>query len=91
MPAEEVVQVSGHSIRVGATQGLMTLNIDLASVMQAGAGSRTGCRCAMASMFWPRALGWHGRRSCRGGSEWLQSALSTPIRAIHAEGAEQLW
>jgi integrase len=36
MPLEEVAQVSGHSIRVGATQDLLELNIDLASVMQAG-------------------------------------------------------
>ena len=36
MPAEEVAQVSGHSIRVGATLDLLALNIDLASVMQAG-------------------------------------------------------
>jgi integrase len=36
MPAEEVAQVSGHSIRVGATQDLLALNIDLASVMQSG-------------------------------------------------------
>src|ERR1019366_4027379 len=36
MPADEVEQVSGHSIRVGATQDLLALNIDLASVMQAG-------------------------------------------------------
>jgi integrase len=36
MPTEEVAQVSGHSIRVGATQDLLALNIDLASVMQAG-------------------------------------------------------
>lgn len=36
MPEEEVAQVSGHSIRVGATQDLLALNIDLASVMQAG-------------------------------------------------------
>ena len=28
--------ISGHSIRVGATQDLLALNIDLASVMQAG-------------------------------------------------------
>ncbi len=33
---EAVRQVSGHSIRVGATQDLLALNIDLASVMQAG-------------------------------------------------------
>ena len=36
MPATRVAQVSGHSIRVGATQDLLALNIDLASVMQAG-------------------------------------------------------
>jgi integrase len=36
MPADDVDQVSGHSIRVGATQDLLALNIDLASVMQAG-------------------------------------------------------
>lgn len=36
IPADEVAQVSGHSIRVGATQDLLALNIDLASVMQAG-------------------------------------------------------
>jgi hypothetical protein len=29
-------EISGHSIRVGATQDLLALNIDLASVMQAG-------------------------------------------------------
>ena len=36
MPATRVAPVSGHSIRVGATQDLLALNIDLASVMQAG-------------------------------------------------------
>jgi integrase len=33
MPAKQVNQVSGHSVRVGATQDLLTLNIDLASIM----------------------------------------------------------
>ncbi|MDP9083506.1 MAG: tyrosine-type recombinase/integrase [Pseudomonadota bacterium] len=32
----EAKDVSGHSIRVGATQDMLALNIDLASVMQAG-------------------------------------------------------
>ena len=36
MDRNEVSQISGHSIRVGATQDLLALNIDLASVMQAG-------------------------------------------------------
>jgi integrase len=35
-PEKQVKAVSGHSIRVGATQDLLSLNIDLASVMQAG-------------------------------------------------------
>jgi hypothetical protein len=33
---KDVHGVSGHSVRVGATQGPLALNIDLASVMQAG-------------------------------------------------------
>ena len=36
LPADHVAAVSGHSIRVGATQDLLALNIDLASVMQSG-------------------------------------------------------
>ena len=36
MSEEQMQQVSGHSIRVGATQDMLALNIDLASVMQAG-------------------------------------------------------
>jgi integrase len=36
MTEEEMRHVSGHSIRVGATQDMLALNIDLASVMQAG-------------------------------------------------------
>jgi integrase len=36
LPEVEVANISGHSIRVGATQDLLALNIDLASVMQAG-------------------------------------------------------
>ena len=36
MATDEAKDVSGHSIRVGATQDMLALNIDLASVMQAG-------------------------------------------------------
>jgi site-specific recombinase XerD len=36
MPAKQVSQVSGHSVRVGAAQDLLALNIDLASIMQVG-------------------------------------------------------
>ena len=36
MTSDEARDVSGHSIRVGATQDMLALNIDLVSVMQAG-------------------------------------------------------
>jgi integrase len=36
LPAEDVEGVSGHSVRVGATQDLLALNVDLASVMREG-------------------------------------------------------
>ena len=36
LPPADIAAISGHSIRVGATQDLLALNIDLASVMQAG-------------------------------------------------------
>jgi hypothetical protein len=36
MAAKQVKQVSGHSVRMGAAQDLLALNIDLASIMQAG-------------------------------------------------------
>ena len=36
MTEGEMRQVSGHSIRVGTTQDMLALNIDLVSVMQAG-------------------------------------------------------
>ena len=36
LPAEEWRRISGHSSRVGAAQDLLALNIDMASVMQAG-------------------------------------------------------
>ena len=36
MPSRHVAQVSGHSTRVGATQDLAALDIDLAAITQAG-------------------------------------------------------
>jgi hypothetical protein len=40
MESKDVEGVSGSSVRVGATQDLLALNIDLASVMQAGRWKR---------------------------------------------------
>jgi integrase len=41
MPARFVAEVSGHSTRVGATQGLAELDIDLAAITQAGGWKST--------------------------------------------------
>jgi hypothetical protein len=41
MPAKFVKGVSGHSTRVGATQDLAALNIDLAAIAQAGGRKST--------------------------------------------------
>jgi hypothetical protein len=36
VPAKDVGGISGHSLQVGATHDILALNVDLASVMQAG-------------------------------------------------------
>jgi hypothetical protein len=41
MPAKYVAEVSGHSTRVGATQDLASLDIDLAPITQAGGWKST--------------------------------------------------
>jgi hypothetical protein len=41
MPAKIVNKVSGHSMRVGATQDLAALDIDLAAITQAGGWKST--------------------------------------------------
>jgi hypothetical protein len=41
MPARAVNRVSGHSTRIGATQDLAALDIDLAAIMQAGGWKST--------------------------------------------------
>ena len=41
MPERFVDQVSGHSTRVGATQDLAALDIDLAAITQAGGWKST--------------------------------------------------
>jgi hypothetical protein len=60
---DEKKQVSGHSIRVGATQGMLALNIDLASVMQAGRWKTT----VMPMRYGEEVrAGWRGRRRAQG-------------------------
>ena len=77
--ADGVEQVSGHSVRVGATQDLLALNVDLASVMREGRWKTYGCRCAMANTSWRREAGWRGRQWCR-----AETALFSggPIRRL---------
>jgi hypothetical protein len=63
MSAKQVGEVSGHSIRVGATQDLLVLNIELASVIQAGRWKST----RMPMRYGDEALAgrgaeWRGRR-----------------------------
>ena len=41
LPAKTVLQISGHSTRVGATQDLAALDIDLAAIPQAGGWKST--------------------------------------------------
>jgi hypothetical protein len=55
MAPEDIREISGHSIRVGATQDLLALNVDPASVMEPG-------RYAFGSipplMTGPRSVRW---------------------------------
>jgi hypothetical protein len=60
MTEEEMRQVSGHSIRVGATQDMLALNIDLASVMQAGRWKTTAM--PMRRKFRRDAAAWRALR-----------------------------
>jgi hypothetical protein len=69
MPKKQVDQVSGHSVRVGATQDLLALNIDLASIMQSGRWKsrrmpmRYGDEILAARGGMARAAAVHGRDS----------------------------
>jgi hypothetical protein len=69
MPDKQVRQVSVDSIRIGATQDLLALNIDLASVMQSGRWKSTampvryGEHVPAARGGLPRAARMQGRDS----------------------------
>jgi integrase len=67
MTSEERKEVSGHSIRVGATQDMLALNIDLASVMQAGRCKTTAMPMRYGEEVQGGAAEWRGRRRRRGG------------------------
>jgi hypothetical protein len=57
MSEKQANQISGHSVRVGATQDLLTLNIDMTSVMQAGRWKAT----RMPMCYGEDVLAAHGR------------------------------
>jgi hypothetical protein len=61
MPAGYVALVSGHSTRVGATQDLAALDIDLAAIPKPEAGSQRECRCSMRRRSMRLGRGWLGR------------------------------
>jgi hypothetical protein len=60
MPARFVDRVSEHSTRVGATQDLAALDIDLAAITHARSWKSTGMHCSMR------------RRSIRLDREWRE-------------------
>jgi hypothetical protein len=62
LPPEEIQSVSGHSVRVGATQDLLALNVDLASVMREGRWK---------TVRMPMRYGEHVM-AARGGMAWQQ-------------------
>jgi len=92
-----VAQVSGHSIRVGATQDLLALNTDLASVMQAGRWKtnrmpiRYGEHVLAAWVGMARAAevrsrdkswGGHGRKWCPVLSEQTYTRVSLAVEQL---------
>jgi integrase len=83
LPEQEVGEISGHSIRVGATQDLLALNIDLASVMHAGRWRSTrmpmryGEHVIAARSGMARAAVAQGRAGSSTALEPEQSAMGT--------------
>ncbi len=75
MTDEEMRRVSGHSIRVGATQDMLALNIDLAFVMHAGRWKTTVMPMRYGRKFRRAAAGWRGRPKRRGGRSELQVGM----------------
>jgi integrase len=74
MPERMVARVSGHSTRVGATQDLAALDIDLAALRRRAAGSRRACRCSMRKGSMRRGRGWRAAEmSGRDSIEQLKS------------------
>jgi len=77
MPERVVGRVSGHSTRVGATQDLAALDIDLAAITQAGGGNRRGCRYSMRRRSTRRDRAWREQRRRR---EGIRSTREGPHR-----------
>jgi hypothetical protein len=81
MTPEESNEVSGHSIRVGATQDMLALNIHLASVMQAGRWKTT----AMPMRYGENIQAGRGTRKRRGGRGERGSVLNSSRRHFYAD------
>jgi Phage integrase family len=67
MPARQVDQVSGHSIRVGATQDLLALNIDLASIMHSGRWKSSRMPMRYGEEILAARAASHARQGAKGG------------------------
>ena len=80
LPAEEWQRISGHSARVGAAQDLLALNIDMASVMQAG--RRKDTRIPMRydeKKYWPHEEQWQEQPKVRGEPEERVNRVVTSL------------
>jgi hypothetical protein len=76
--AKRVGQVSEHSVRVGATQDLLGLNLDLASVMQAAKWENTCMPMRYAEEILPTRP---ERRKARDETECRHSGSSQDLRS----------
>jgi hypothetical protein len=75
MTSAETKEVTGHSIRVGATPQMLALNIDLASVMQAGRWKPTAMPMRCGEKVQAGSGGMARTANHRGGRNRLQGKI----------------
>jgi hypothetical protein len=74
MPARIVGQVSGHSTRVGATQDLAELEIDLAAITQAGGWKSTRMPLQYAEKINAARSGMAKAAATTGREDWFMTS-----------------
>ena len=77
LPDAAVAAISGHSVRVGATQDLLALNIDMASVMQAGRWKSTHMPMRYGEHVLASRGGMARAASAQGRDEWIANIRKT--------------